>query len=186
VEPASQAVERLIRRLDAAAGLERNRDICAAVKQALIEEIRDRGLELPASVLRAAEDKYARHLLHVAANYAVVIMVWGPGQGTPIHDHDEKWCVECVYQGTIKVVSYDLQGSPGDQIVGFEKVDEVEAGRGSAGALIPPFDYHVIENPGDAVAVTIHVYGGEMHGCHTFTPLADGRYRKERRQLSYT
>ena len=67
-------------------------------------------------------------------------MIWGSGQGTPIHDHDDKWCVECVYQGSIKVVSYDLIGAADDEIVSFRKEQEVAAGRGEAGSLIPPFD----------------------------------------------
>ena len=118
--------------------------------------------------------------------YVVVVMVWDADQGTPIHGHDGKWCVECVYQGTIQVISYDLVGSPDDELVSFRKEQEVAAGRGEAGSLIPPFDYHVIENTHPERAVTIHVYGGEMYGCDVFQSVDGERYRRERKPLTYT
>jgi oxalate decarboxylase/phosphoglucose isomerase-like protein (cupin superfamily) len=51
--------------------------------------------------------------------------------------------------------------------------------------LIPPFEYHVLENAGDTPAVTLHVYGGEMDHCHIFEPVENGWLRRYR-ELSYT
>ena len=182
----SQSIRDLIRRLDAATALDSTAAICEAVKTSLVETIGQRGLDLPVAFTRTSPDVYARRLLHACDSYSVVVMVWTAGQGTPIHDHDGKWCVESVYAGTIRVTSYDLVGNPGDEIVSFTKQTEIAAGRGEAGALIPPFDYHVMENPQDEVAVTIHVYGGEMYGCHTYTPVDGNRHRRERKPLTYT
>lgn len=176
----------LIARLDADTTRSGTAAICAAVKESLIAAVRTDGLRLPDRFTRTSGQNYARRLLHRADRYAIVVMVWSPGQGTPIHDHDDKWCVECVYQGTIRVTSYDLIGSPDDALVSFRKEQEIAAGKGEAGSLIPPFDYHVVENTQDDVAVTIHVYGGEMHGCDVFQPVAGDRYRRERKPLSYT
>ncbi len=183
----SKSVRRLIECLDASVEQGSVEEICSAVKQGMVDLMSEGDFDLPAEFLRQAPDSYARHLMHKADGYAVVIMVWGPGQGTPIHDHDEKWCVECVYSGTIKVTSYDLIGDGADdETVEFREAVQVDAGKGMAGALIPPFDYHVIENATDTLAVTVHVYGGEMHGCHTFARMDDGRYQRQRSALSYT
>jgi hypothetical protein len=96
------------------------------------------------------------------------------------------WCVECVYQGKIRVTSYSVHGGdPETGVVQFEKEKVVQAGPGEAGALIPPFEYHVLENAIDTPAVTIHVYGGEMTYCHTFTPV-DGGWKRGYRELKYT
>ena len=182
----SKHVSDLIRRLDADTSLQGTAAICAAVKKSLIEVIADGGFQLPEAYLQTSGNGYARRLLHCTDRYAVVVMVWDADQGTPIHDHDGKWCVECVYQGTIQVISYDLIGSPDDELVSFRKEQEVAAGRGEAGSLIPPFDYHVIENTHPERAVTIHVYGGEMYGCDVFQPVDGERYRHERKPLTYT
>lgn len=180
------SVQRLIARLDADTAGAKSDANCEAVKRTLIEEIGGGAFELPAEFTCPSKSDYARRLLHKSDRYVVVVMVWGAHQGTPIHDHDGNWCVECVYEGTIRVHSYDLIGSPRDEIVSFRKADEISAQKGMAGSLIPPFDYHVIENSADEPAVTVHVYGGEMHGCHAYVELDDGRYKRERKVLSYT
>lgn len=185
--------ERLIARLDEAVGRPETSRICEQVKRVLEEEISGAGLRLPEAILEALPGNYARRLLYrdPAGRYTVVVMVWGPGQSTPIHDHAGKWCVECVYCGRIRVTSYDLvsgQEAPEgeENVVELRQDDEVEAGFGEAGALIPPFDYHVIANPYDRTAVTVHVYGGEMDGCHRFDPLGARRYRRVWCDLCYS
>ena len=37
-----------------------------------------------------------------------VVMTWGPGQRTPLHDHAGIWCVEGVVEGRMDVTQYDL------------------------------------------------------------------------------
>ena len=46
-------------------------------------------------------DGYRTHLLHVEpdGSFSVTVMVWLPGQETPVHDH-LTWCVTAVLQGT--------------------------------------------------------------------------------------
>ena len=118
--------------------------------------------------------------------YTVIVMVWGVDQGTPLHDHAGIWCVECVYRGRINVTSYSVRGGdPETGVVQFEKETELLAGVGEAGALIPPFEYHVIRNPDATSSVTIHVYGGEMTYCHVFEPV-EGGHRRRFKELSYT
>jgi predicted metal-dependent enzyme (double-stranded beta helix superfamily) len=142
---------------------------------------------LPERFLRSCPEKYARRLLHKDGDgkYSVVVMVWGSGQCTPLHDHSGTWCVECVASGKIRVTRYDLVGSATTPLVEFREAGRVEAGRGEAGALIPPFEYHKIENPYPEQAVTVHVYGGEMVSCSAFFPEGE-RYRRELRGLQYT
>jgi 3-mercaptopropionate dioxygenase len=138
--------------------------------------------------LAPAPDRYARRLVHKDSKdrFTLLAMVWGPGQGTPLHDHAGMWCCECVYRGSIRVVSYDLHNDEEDEVLDFTPEREVFAGVGKAGALIPPFDYHTIENAEpDRPAVTLHVYGGELTWCHAFLP-GEGGYRKVRKELSYT
>jgi hypothetical protein len=114
-------------------------------------------------------------------------MVWDRGQGTGLHDHAGIWCVECVYEGRIRVTSYSIRGGdPERDLVVFEQEAVATAGVGEAGALIPPFEYHRLINPDPAPAVTLHVYGGEMTHCHVYEPEPDGRYRRTWRELRYT
>ncbi|HEX5385420.1 MAG TPA: cysteine dioxygenase family protein [Gemmatimonadales bacterium] len=185
----SAAVEQLIHRLDDAVAVRDDAGRCRRVKQVLIDVMHAGEALLDARFLVPAPDRYARRLLHrdPAGRYTVIAMVWDRSQGTPLHDHAGTWCVECVYRGRIKVTSYSVSGGdPELDLVEFRQETVVLAGRGEAGALIPPFEYHRIENPDRAPAVTIHVYGGEMTYCHVFEPSGEGRYRREFRELHYT
>lgn len=178
----------LIEDLDRAVALEDPRERCGAVKAALERAAADGDALLPRDCCRPDEEGYARHLLHRDPDgaYSVVVMVWAPGQGTPLHDHDGKWCVECVYRGRILVTSYSRESEEPDGRVRFRRETEVRAGIGEAGALIPPHEYHAIENAGDGTAITVHVYQGEMVRCSTYEPAGRDLFRRVVRSLSYS
>jgi predicted metal-dependent enzyme (double-stranded beta helix superfamily) len=187
--PVVAARDHLIHRLDEAASIRDDAGCCRAVKQVLVDVIPQSEGLLEERFLAPAPDRYARRLVHrdPEGRYTLLAMVWGPGQGTPLHDHAGTWCVECVYRGRIKVTSFSIRGGdPERDLVAFQEEARVFAGVGEAGALIPPFEYHRIENPSDTPAVTLHVYGGEMTHCHVFEPAGDGLWRRGFRELHYT
>ena len=181
-------VDELIRRLDQAVATDDLDQLCSNVKRVLADVVGSGEPFVDLAFLEPAPDRYARRLLHQdpQGRYTVVIMVWDEGQGTPLHDHAGMWCVECVYRGRIRVTSFDLESGPEAERLQFTPESVVFAGVGEAGHLIPPFEYHMIENPDATPAVTLHVYGGELTWCHAFFPLDDGGYRREWRQLGYT
>lgn len=161
--------------------------VCVCVKDALVGAIEQDARFLPEALLAPSPEGYARRLLHrdPAGRYSAVIMVWAPGQATPLHDHAGSWCVEAVYRGRIRVTSYDLEREENAHCA-FRRAESILAGRGEAGALIPPFEYHTIENPFDETAVTIHVYRGELTACHVFEPDGTGLYVRREKALGYT
>lgn len=183
----SSRVEDLIQRLDQAVATDDPHKVCQNVKHVLIDVVGSGEQFVDPTFLQPVADRYARRLLHRDPNgrYSVVVMVWDRGQGTALHDHAGIWCVECVYRGRIRVSSYDLDGDPERETVRFRPQTVALAGVGEAGALIPPFEYHKIENPDATPSVTLHVYGGEMTWSHVFVPV-EGGYRREVRQLTYT
>ena len=181
-------VHELVRRLDQAMEPRDDAGRCRNVKQVLVDFLAGGTGFLEPRFLVPHPERYARRLLHrdPQGRYTVIAMVWGPGQGTALHDHAGIWCVEGVYAGRIRVTSYSVSGGdPERDLVQFRRETVVHAGIGEAGALIPPFEYHVLENAQDTPAVTLHVYGGEMNHCHVFEP-ADGGWVRRFRELAYT
>ena len=184
----AQHVDELVRRLDDAMVAPDDEGRCRNVKKVLTDMLGSGTPFLDPRFLQPTPNVYARRLLHrdPQGRYTAVVMVWDKGQGTPLHDHAGMWCVECVYTGKIRVTSYSVHGgNPETGIVQFQKETVIHAGPGEAGALIPPFEYHVLENAIDTPAITLHVYGGEMTYCHTFTPV-DGGWKRGYRELSYS
>ena len=182
----SDGLQTLIARIDAAVQLGDPDLITQRVKHELQDAIRARTVTLPERFRRVRPEGYARRLLHRndELGYTAVVMTWGPGQGTPLHDHAGIWCVEGVVEGRMDVTQFDLVEESAEAFR-FEAKGCVHAAVGSAGCLIPPFEYHTLANALDEPSITLHVYGGEMTTCHVFEPAGDGRFVRRERALSY-
>jgi predicted metal-dependent enzyme (double-stranded beta helix superfamily) len=181
-------LDKLISVIDHAVAHPTFEDIAQSLKTGLQDLIRQQEIELPQEICAACDGHYGRRLLYRSPDhgYAVVAMIWGPGQGTALHDHAGTWCVEGVVQGQIEVTQYDLLERSGEQWH-FQQQDTITTGVGAAGSLIPPFEYHTIRNAEDrTTSVTIHVYGQEMDQCTIFEPEgSNGWFRQRSRLLSY-
>ncbi|MFC4821638.1 cysteine dioxygenase [Dokdonella ginsengisoli] len=176
----------LIEEIDRAVSQREEAAIADALRNTLCRLIRDQNVRLPGCVFERESDHYARRELYRSENlgYSVIAMTWGPGQGTPIHDHAGMWCVEGVWEGFLEVTPYELMENR-DGRYRFESRGTMNAGPGSAGSLIPPHEYHTIRNPSDdAIAVSLHIYRGAMNACSVFQPAESGWYERDERKLS--
>lgn len=177
---------RLIDTLDCAVRKECETAITDALRLGLCRLMQNKEVELPECVFQANADHYARRELYNSEElgYSVMAMTWGPGQGTPIHDHCGMWCVEGVWHGQIEVSPHELVERR-DNLFRFESRGTMLAGPGSAGSLIPPHEYHTIRNPSDdAIAVSLHIYRGPMNSCSVFRRVNDDWHARDQRQLA--
>ena len=183
-----QGYQELIERLDRSVEAGDITAITARVKADLESLLRRGALRLPDRFRVPRADTYARRLLYrdPAGRYTAIVMTWGPGQQTALHDHGGLWCVEGVVEGQMIVTQYAVEPDA-EGLFRAERVATLHAGTGSAGSLIPPTDHHVLGNARpDAVSITLHVYGGDLDDCKVFTPVTpDGRYRESMRTLSF-
>ena len=178
--------DRLVAGIDAAVASGACHAITAALRSVMCELIRDPGVRLPDCVHAPISDHYARRELYRSAEhgYSVVAMTWGPGQGTPIHDHAGCWCVEGVWAGELEITQYELLERDGDRCR-FRSAGGIQAGPGSAGSLIPPHEYHTIRNAdAAAIAVSLHVYEAPLEQCSRFEPASGEWYTRAENPLS--
>lgn len=116
---------------------------------------------VPASARVSNPEAYQQNLLHVEddGSFSIVALVWLPGQRTPVHDHIS-WCVVGVYEGNESELRYRVvEDAAGDYLV------ETGTGvnlQGSVEGFAPPGDLHEVWNSGDALAISIHVYGADI------------------------
>lgn len=183
-----EGCDRLVAALDHAVQQDGIAAITRALQDVLREAIADPQIELPECVHQPIVDHYARRELYRSPThgYSVIAMTWGPGQATPLHDHSGLWCVEGVWSGNLQITQYELQEQAGDHFL-FQAQRGLLAGRGSAGCLIPPHEYHTICNASpDQIAVSVHVYQAVMEGCTMFLPDSqrDGWYVRTEQALS--
>ena len=115
---------------------------------------------LPEAAASAASDRYRQYLLYADPldRFSIVSFVWGPGQGTPIHDH-RVWGLVGVLRGEEISVSYERQA---DGSLHGRAPERLKAG--SVAAVSPGIgDIHAISNGlSDASSISIHVYGGNI------------------------
>ncbi|MBW3549787.1 MAG: cysteine dioxygenase family protein [Proteobacteria bacterium] len=164
--------DKLVTALDAAVGRGDEHEVTAALRDTLCRLIRDRDVSLPPCVHEPIDDHYARREIYRSPDlgYSVVAMTWGPGQGTPVHDHCGLWCVEGVWDGELEITQFELLERDGERFR-FRAAGGMQAGPGSAGSLIPPHEYHTIRNTSaDHVAISLHIYKAPMDTCSAFVP----------------
>ena len=174
-----QGRDLLVAAVDAALATGDEHAVTAALREAMCRVIRDPAVRLPDCVHQPIEDHYARRELYrsPAHGYSIVAMTWGPGQGTPLHDHCGLWCVEGVWEGELEITQYELLEHDGERFR-FRAAGGMRAGPGSAGSRIPPHEYHTIRNASpDRIAISLHVYKGPMEQCCMFRP-ADGEWHE--------
>jgi len=183
---AAQSVDHLRQIIEPSIRLNDQGAIVRSVQSGLEEALAKRLLALDDRFFEIKAGSYARRLLLRGTSllYTVAVMTWAAGQATPIHDHSGIWCVEGILAGEMKVTRFKLIQQRGELFF-FSAQPSIHAAVGSSGSLIPPDEYHVLENGNNSTAVTIHVYGGEMDHCNIYSARSDGWYERSYHQLGY-
>ena len=139
---------------------------------ALLAELVSHDDWLPALFAVPHPDRYQQYLLHCDSRerFSVVAFVWGPGQGTPIHDH-RVWGLVGVLRGREQSERY------------HRRADGTLAGEGPGPVLHPGDveavsprigDIHRVWNAADTPSISIHVYGGNIGAVTRATLREDG------------
>ncbi len=104
----------------------------------------------------SSADRYCRHLLHAdpGGAYALVALVWRPGQMSPVHAH-RAWCALAVHRGAVTETFYraDAGGEPEPVSSRLLRPGGISQG------LADPEQIHRLANLGCGEAVTLHAYG---------------------------
>jgi predicted metal-dependent enzyme (double-stranded beta helix superfamily) len=159
----TRALQRLTRSLDALVASNSDPSTVAGRAGMLLQPALADPLLLEPRHCESWEGRYRPHLVHVhpAGRYSVVGLVWNPGQATAIHDH-RCWCVVGVWRGLERETSYDLHDDEDGEPYLVHRTSSV-ASRGEVAVLVPPDeDIHRVENAGEGVAISVHVYGDDI------------------------
>lgn len=115
---------------------------------------------LPESMAQSHPVYYQQHLLHCdpAQRFCLVSVVWGPGQGTPIHDHTT-WGVIGMLRGAEISQAYAVDEGIPKAVGSPERLEP-----GMLCAVSPLIgDVHEVRNAfDDRVSISIHLYGADI------------------------
>lgn len=131
---------------------------------------------LPEPFAQPSTGRYAQHLLHCDSEerFSVVSFVWGPGQNTPIHNHTV-WGLIGMLRGSETSQQYQLGQRGQPEAVGPPLIMQP----GDVSVVSPSVgDIHRVANTSSSLAISIHVYGGNIGRIERSTFLESGEARR--------
>ena len=170
---------------DAAMRVREPRRIVAALVEGLRNLLPTAGA-LPLELLTPDPAAYVRRALYRSPRhgYQVLAMTWGPGQGSPVHDHADTWGVEAVLRGHLEVLDYSVRDR-NRALVRMHASDHHALEDGRVIGLLPPHDLHSCRNPSTReTTVTLHVYGTPLEEVRRYVHVEGDLYRPERVRLA--
>ncbi|HEY2518744.1 MAG TPA: cysteine dioxygenase family protein [Streptosporangiaceae bacterium] len=137
--------------------------VSARVAEALAGHLPEPAQLLAPAQLAGDPAKYQTHRVHVEpdGSFSIAVMVWRPGQVTPIHDH-VSWCVTGVLQGVEYEEIFRLGPDSSPDGGSLVTVTRRENQPGTVAGFAPPGDIHRVRNSGDGIAVSMHIYGADL------------------------
>ncbi|KAI1269024.1 RmlC-like cupin domain-containing protein [Xylariaceae sp. FL1019] len=114
---------------------------------------------------------YTRNLVDDCNDQAnLLVLVWTPGKGSPIHDHGNAHCLMKILHGNLTETRYDFPN-------GIEKPMQVKSERvlkqNSVAYMADELGLHRVSNQGNDFAVSLHLYtppNVARQGCNIFNP----------------
>lgn len=119
---------------------------------------------LPPEYAQPVVERYQSYALYIdpQARYSVISFVWGPGQGTAIHNHTV-WGLVGVLRGAERCEEYPIPGA-----AEMNCTHAHDLARGEVDRVSPAIgDWHKVSNAmTDQPSVSIHVYGADIGRVH--------------------
>ncbi|KAI1825981.1 RmlC-like cupin domain-containing protein [Xylaria intraflava] len=115
---------------------------------------------------------YTRNLVDEGNGKAnLLILVWTPGKGSPIHDHGNAHCLMKILYGNLTETRYDLPG--GDTEKPMEIKSQCVHKENAVAYMSDQLGLHRMSNHGSDYAVSLHLYtppNVAKRGCNIFNP----------------
>jgi cysteine dioxygenase len=113
---------------------------------------------------------YTRNLVTREARFELLILCWGAGQESPIHNHEGQDCWMAVLDGDIEEVRYPLP--PAHQRAPINPQRSQVFGAGQVAFIRDEMGLHLVRPVGgrEATGVTLHLYSAPYDECNCYCP----------------
>ncbi|KAJ0115328.1 hypothetical protein J7T55_012605 [Diaporthe amygdali] len=106
----------------------------------------------------------------------LLVLVWTPGKGSPIHDHGNAHCVMKILRGSLTETRYEFPTS--DRAQPMRMLSERTSKENDVAYMADELGLHKVENRGQDYAISLHLYtppNVAKSGCNTFNPITGKR-----------
>lgn len=139
--------------------------------------------------------QYTRNLIGIGSRkrFGLMILAWGPGQRSPIHDHDGSHCIMRVLKGTLIETLYNkeqqdelLENDAGnttsseDGVISYYRpTRETILSSGQTAYIHDKIGWHRVSNSSsEEPAVSLHLYAPPIENCRTYCEV-EGKVRAQ-------
>lgn len=133
-----------------------------------------------------ASDTYTRNLIALGPQnrYGLMLLAWGPGQQSPIHDHAGAHCIMRILQGELVESLYHGNPSMGTQMQVRETVLSLGSPDTETTYIHDRVGWHRVRNASsDHPALSLHLYAPPIEQCQTYCE--EGRRVQSRATCPY-
>lgn len=118
--------------------------------------------------------QYTRNLVcELPGIFNLLILVWTPGQASPIHDHADSHCLMKILKGQLQESRFAIPKNPGNEGP-LTETSRLNFGVDKVAYIADNLGLHEISNPHPTeYAVSLHLYtppNAAMRGCNIFDP----------------
>ncbi|XP_042309816.1 cysteine dioxygenase type 1 [Sceloporus undulatus] len=112
--------------------------------------------------------RYTRNLVDKGnEKFNLMILCWGEGHGSSIHDHTDSHCFMKILQGNLKETLFEWPDKKG--VGEMQKKSERVLKENQCAYINDTIGLHRVENPSHTeTAVSLHLYSPPFESCYTF------------------
>ncbi len=126
-----------------------------------------------------SESHYMRNLVVREPAFELMILCWGPGQESAIHNHEGQDCWMAVLEGEIEEVRYSWPEGGGPAPV--EKKGAATFAQGQVAFIRDEMGLHLVRPAASSPrgGITLHLYSSPYDECNCYCPLTGQVTRKK-------
>jgi cysteine dioxygenase len=110
-------------------------------------------------------NKYTRNLVDDGnGQYNLIVLCWGPGQRSPIHDHSKSHCIFKVLNGELNESRYDWPDRECEMKLRTEDIYVLN----QVNYMHDKIGLHRVSNQTQKPAISLHLYSPPILECQTF------------------
>lgn len=119
---------------------------------------------------RFRDETYSRNLVHRDRDYELLLLCWGEGHTSAIHNHAQQSCWMAVLEGDLEEVHYRepaLSDAPGSPLV-VGRTQRLTAGQ--VAFIEDGIALHLIRPAAGSSGVSLHLYAKPIDQCRIYCP----------------
>ncbi len=121
------------------------------------------------------EGSYTRSLVRRTKDYELLLLSWGAGAESPIHNHMGQRCWMAVVEGEVEEVHFNrCEGGAGPLVEGPRK----RFPRGNVAFINDEIALHLVRGAEGEAAVSLHLYSKPYDICLVYDPLTGAESAK--------